>query len=129
MYICNEKAMKFHIIMLNLPLTVRGEKWEMCDNNIFLENISHITQADAIAIFGLALMVDSKWKRFREVEVGSGGVTSLGFALLCHGSQQSSSLFLSSFQGFCPELRAYITDSQSYRWTKMSRADIKNWTH
>lgn len=90
--------MKFQIAYYHAKFTshLEGEKWEICDNNIFLENTGHITQADAIAIFGLALMVESKWKRFREVEVGSGGVTSLGFALLCHGSQQSSSLFLSS---------------------------------
>ena len=39
----------------------------------FIENINNITQADAMAIFGLAVMVDSKWKHFTEVEVRNEG--------------------------------------------------------
>lgn len=36
------------------------KKRETRDNNIFLANTNNITHADAMAVFGLALMVESE---------------------------------------------------------------------
>lgn len=152
MYIYNEKAMKFQFIyyfnsytMLNSPLN-EGEKWEICDSNIFLDNINSITRADAMFLllvsvlvlvylfdFGLALMVDSQWKHLGEMEIQNGGIICseccFVMPLMTTKFKLISSVFLFSAQACADELKAYMTESQNYKWTKISRADFQGWTH
>lgn len=85
-----------------------------------------ITQADPLAVFGLAMMVYSKWKHFGEVG-GDKWWSHIPWVLLCLASDLSKiqnylshSIFLFIDKASTDELRACVTESHS--WTEQRLA-------